>query len=241
VITTVEMEWLRGVRRGKLSGLTELTVLTGPNSCGKSTVLDALLLGASPVPEDALGRVVKRRPEVWNGAAYLVRRGAPERRAYIALTDSQADRRECWIEFDDRIRADLAEQLHMNRFTPPLTVLRWARDQDIAELVGRTGFGGDNRYWRLAQDATRRPSFGWTRLIDPGLPAPLVKIYSDAVRAGAKKGILALLRSLIPDFEDLEILTESDGTSSLNVIHATHAVPTGLSGDGIQAFLRTAL
>lgn len=42
MITGIEVRGLRGIREGKIEGLAPLTLLVGPNGCGKSTVLEAL-------------------------------------------------------------------------------------------------------------------------------------------------------------------------------------------------------
>ena len=70
-ITAVEIENLRGIRTGKLEGLAPLTVLTGPNGSGKSTVLDALDIGGSPNPAEAVRDCVKRRPDVPDGQRWI--------------------------------------------------------------------------------------------------------------------------------------------------------------------------
>src|SRR5580704_18693644 len=41
MITSLDIQNLRGIRQGKLDGLRPLTILLGPNGCGKSTVLEA--------------------------------------------------------------------------------------------------------------------------------------------------------------------------------------------------------
>jgi predicted ATPase len=61
LIDDLEIRGLRGIRAGALSGFAPLTVLVGPNSCGKSTVLEALLLAVEPVPADAARHIVRHR------------------------------------------------------------------------------------------------------------------------------------------------------------------------------------
>lgn len=61
-IVSVEIRAFRGIMKGCLEELGQLTILTGTNGCGKSTVLDAILCGASPRVGDAVGRAVKRHP-----------------------------------------------------------------------------------------------------------------------------------------------------------------------------------
>src|SRR5579862_2418909 len=55
MIRSIEIKGLRGIQEGKHDDLTPLVVLVGTNGSGKSTILDALLIGASPRP----GAVVK--------------------------------------------------------------------------------------------------------------------------------------------------------------------------------------
>ena len=61
MIRSLEIENFRGIQSGKLENLTPLTILVGPNSSGKSTVLDALFLSASPSAGDALVKLMDRR------------------------------------------------------------------------------------------------------------------------------------------------------------------------------------
>jgi predicted ATPase len=61
VITAIEIEGLRGIRQGALQGLAPLTVLTGPISSGKSTVLEALSVVAAPQPFLQLQDLTRRR------------------------------------------------------------------------------------------------------------------------------------------------------------------------------------
>jgi hypothetical protein len=47
VITSIEIENYRGIRKGVLSELPRIAVLTGPNGCGKSSVLEAIEIGSN--------------------------------------------------------------------------------------------------------------------------------------------------------------------------------------------------
>src|SRR6266571_6439785 len=70
MIEKLEIENYRGIAHGEISGLAPLTILVGPNSSGKSTVLEALLLSASPDSGDAMVRAALRRG--WVGVATTV-------------------------------------------------------------------------------------------------------------------------------------------------------------------------
>jgi hypothetical protein len=84
VITSLHVQGLRGIREGRLGDLPSLAILMGPNGCGKSTVLEALLLGASNDVADAVGRCVARRLELPSGSAFLfANRGDPPKRSAL--------------------------------------------------------------------------------------------------------------------------------------------------------------
>ncbi len=96
MITSVRIESLRGIRTGLVEGLTELSVLVGPNNSGKSTVLDALLIGAHPVPRDAIAHVVRRRATVERGVRWLFWRSGNH--ASVAVKTSAGAERKCTLQ-----------------------------------------------------------------------------------------------------------------------------------------------
>ena len=61
MISSIEIRNFRGIQSGKLEDLTPLTILVGPNGCGKSTILDALILGAHRQLFKAVQQLVKER------------------------------------------------------------------------------------------------------------------------------------------------------------------------------------
>ncbi|MCX6382733.1 MAG: AAA family ATPase, partial [Armatimonadetes bacterium] len=72
MITSVKIERLRGIKEGELNNLTPLTVLVGGNGSGKSTVLEALYIGANGSPYDAICYVLKRRIGLPNGIPWIM-------------------------------------------------------------------------------------------------------------------------------------------------------------------------
>ncbi len=42
MVRSIYITRLRGIRDGKLENIAPLTVMVGPNGCGKSTILDAI-------------------------------------------------------------------------------------------------------------------------------------------------------------------------------------------------------
>lgn len=81
MISSIEISRFRGIREGKLEDLTPLVVLVGPNGCGKSTVLDALLIGASAKTAEAAQQTFERhhgdRPGWWRWFAWRADVGEP--------------------------------------------------------------------------------------------------------------------------------------------------------------------
>jgi predicted ATPase len=94
MIRSVEITNLRGIQSGKLENLTPLTILVGPNSSGKSTVLDALLIAASSTPWESIGLCVNRRVGLREGARWLFWKGDETQTAEIVVgTDSDEARK----------------------------------------------------------------------------------------------------------------------------------------------------
>jgi hypothetical protein len=69
MITSIEIEGLRGIREGKIEGLAPLTFLVGPNGCGKSTVLEAVGVACAGLSMEDLVRALLGRE--WLGLAGL--------------------------------------------------------------------------------------------------------------------------------------------------------------------------
>lgn len=92
MIRAITIKNLRGIREGALEGFTPLTVLVGPNSAGKSTVLDALMIGASPVQHIGLQFVMERRPILGEPDAWLLYRSRG-RNAEHAVVEIKTDAR----------------------------------------------------------------------------------------------------------------------------------------------------
>ncbi|MEM9555789.1 MAG: AAA family ATPase [Acidobacteriota bacterium] len=230
MITSIEIETLRGIRHGKLDGLAPLTILTGHNASGKSTVLDALLMVASPTPGDAVGRAVSRHPNVLNGARWLFGPGALD--VKIEARNDEGLRR---VRVVSQASGTPPAQ---SGFREPISSIR-IRDTDGVSSALQVGL--DGRY-RVTEETVRIASLApFVRLVDPGLPIPLHRTYTVVSKEGRRDEVDRLLADLIPEFERLEILAEEDDTPGLYIAAAGRSVPVGLAGDGIQAAVQLAL
>src|SRR5215813_2248125 len=97
MIRSIEIKNLRGIQDGKLEDLTTLTILVGPNGCGKSTILDALLIGASPTPGSAIVHVASKRTS--REARWLFWRAGQDGNAVIRITPYEHVIRECRLTY----------------------------------------------------------------------------------------------------------------------------------------------
>lgn len=239
MITAIDIENLRGIRAGRLEGLAPLTVLTGPNACGKSTVLDALLIATSPDPADAIGRAVARHPAAPNGVRWLFHDDQDSAR--LVVRSGRGILLERHLQWSEGCSEEHQKELMRRHSPPPYSTVRFQKTRRGKTESILTAFGGDNQYVTDKERVTGSSLVSFVRLVDPGLPIPLHQTFSEVTRAGRRDAVHELLADLIPDFERLEIIALTDKDFGLAVTRNGSSVPLGLSGDGIQAFTQLAL
>lgn len=232
MVQRIELRNFRGIREGRLEGLAPLTILTGVNGSGKSAVLDAIYACTDPRPVEALAASVGRRRVGPRDPRWLVFRGADE--ATIVSDE--------WT-LTLTPRAGPPHALAAEASFGHVTVVA-AKINAPPDVGGKPAWlaaisdGSPPRIQSLGLPLDRPP----VKLLDPSVPEPVETRFSDAVRRGGKAEIEALLRSLVPGFASLEILTEHDGRPALYIdASGSGPVPLGLAGDGIQAFAQLAV
>jgi energy-coupling factor transporter ATP-binding protein EcfA2 len=264
VITGVEIQGLRGIRTGKLEGLTPLTVLVGPSGAGKSTILDALLIAASRSPGDAIGRVIQRRADLFRAAPWLFERQGSE--AIIKLHGDVE--RVCKLRWTPNAPSDLVASLpaaEQSR-SPVCVVCSAVTNQvgveggpitsDNSRVVVSTGnaYSFDDDFTGIPNPAYRATSESFplpkeldARLIEPaaGATGPLLyRLFSEADEQGRLDDVISVLGEVLEGAEDLRIHTVPDSPFDRPVLHiafADYTIPVAAAGSGVYALVRLAL
>lgn len=244
MIHEVTISGLRGIDEGQIADLSPLVILVGPNGSGKSTVLDALLIGAGKDPGDDVGRTVQRRPDLWNGARWLVPRRAVSG-SYIEIVrqrGGQDERRSTRLTFRDALDADLTHDLLSIR---PHVVVSGSILIDVDTPNGShaalVGFLADNTY--QCKYSEKRITKWETKLIDipHGSNQSLDAIFMAATEYGRLDQAVAALRSLYGDrIRDVTVLTDK-AAPVIYVVEERGNVPIMALGDGVPCLVRIAL
>lgn len=198
MITSVEIEGLRGIKEGKLEGLTPLVVLVGPNGSGKSTILEAIYIGVSFDFYASVAFIANRRTGINQGKDWL-----------LWHSDKNAEA-EIKVGADNNVLHD-----------------RMVKISDY-DKTGETLSYLDAIEVKLVD--TSKQFF----------QTPLHTLYSEMVKQGKRVEASNILRTMIPNIDHLEILTEGSNPI-LHIVYSDHSVPVALAGDGIQALLRLSL
>jgi energy-coupling factor transporter ATP-binding protein EcfA2 len=229
VIRSVEIKRLRGIREGKLTDLSPLTVLVGPNGSGKSTVLDALLIAANPSPGEGIGQSVIRREGITSGWPWLLWKMGLDGPAEVVIEVSTGLTRVCTLS-----------RTQQQPDTIHCLMQEWLLEEKRQLPETGTHFRADNSYSVYGRGVPPLEGVSDVLFVGP-FPKqrlrPLHELYSDMVRQGLREQVNAIHGDLIPGLEHLEVLTEG-GAPVLNLVFADRAVPAILAGDGIALLLR---
>jgi hypothetical protein len=229
VIKSVTIKNLRGIREGELSELTPLVVLVGPNSSGKSTILDALLIAASPTPGKSMGIAVIRR-NVERGARWLLWRSGEFEATEVRVTTAAGAKRTCLLSLHQTDKNLLVVKVTTNTNTGIV-------------LGGDHVTVGQNSVLNTGGGVTPLSDVPEIRLIEPqgGRSSQSIHaLYSLAVQRGRRNEVTAMIAELVPGVTGIEILTD-ENDPVVHLVFPDHSVPAGLAGDGIQSLLRLSL
>jgi hypothetical protein len=255
VINSVEVTRLRGIREGKLDELTPLVVLVGPNACGKSTILDALLIGGYREAAAGIRPAVKRHKGVAYGLPWLLWKKGFDGPAEIKITTSGDFTREYMLsprsleDPPDRCRIDcdvtddnpdrstrFEVRFHpegMEKIYPESVENPFPED---FHLVCQKD--SDSRLLSPLPEDFRGAKIVDSRYDDPEMP--LDRMLSDITEQGLLDRVNRIVGGVVPELKDIRVLTES-GLPLVHVRYPDKSVPAALAGDGIYALVKLGL
>jgi predicted ATPase len=230
VIRSIEINRLRGIREGKLADLTPLVVLVGPNGSGKSTVIEGILIGASPLTVEALVQVVRRHEAGGSGPRWLLWKAGQGGPTEVTVTSEKLSQK-CVLQLE----RNQPESQTMIRF-------RLIRS-DV--LIGEGYILGMKNKYHSGSSPGFLPLEDLPEVhLAEGYPTsfqrPLHELYTDAVQKGRRKEAIGIVSEVFPGVNNVEILTEH-GEPILHFVFTDYSVPATLAGDGIQSLLRLSL
>jgi predicted ATPase len=225
MIRSIEIKGLRGIKEGKLDDFTPLVILVGPNGCGKSTVLDALLIGGASSCVEAIVEVVQRRTGIELGVRWLL-----------------------W-----QSRADSSAEITVSNEAESRTYLLYKAPNNIASIFcrvsGYTGedtritFRPDNVYDSGTVPPRISPLVSGIKLVShhhTDTRKLFVDLYSEVVIQGGRKEVKAIIGEVVPGLHDITLLTEN-ALPLLSLEFEDRALPVAMAGDGVQTLLRFGL
>lgn len=224
MITSLEISGLRGIREGKLDGLTPLTILVGPNGCGKSTVLDALLIGASDPAQNALQRVAWRHKGLWQNLRWLLWRAEKGETAVVTTRNGSN------LCHSYELHAASPQQIQC-RLHEPIQQETEGRKRNPRAVVASV-----NSIPSEPRDKVLSPIRLLERLTEITDP-PLHVLVTESYKRGRRGDIAKSVAKVVPGVRDVLILTEGD-RPVVHLEYETHTVPVDLAGDGIHSLVR---
>jgi hypothetical protein len=259
LISSIEIANFRGIRDGKLENLTPLTILVGPNGCGKSTVLDAMLVGASSAPEMALCQVAGRHEGVHDKGRWLFWAGK-----------EPADEAKILVQANGSTRESILRATTPSISTAATIEIGYSAQSPTGREFRLSGtLRGEQSALLPVRSAMPPPLEGVKRieLVEPGTTSsgpplveshpgqdgawdimdvmtrswpPLDELYSEATRTGYLDTAIPLFTDVVPGMKDLRILIEG-GAPVLYFVYQHGALPVAIAGDGVHALVRIAL
>ncbi len=243
-VQSVTIDGFRGIRSGGVEALSSLSILVGPNNCGKSTVLEALaMLGLGLDAHAAFELLIRRGGStlhalrrVFHGPlkAQIRSQGLPGLCESVELAVGELSQQE-----QHEVKA--AGQLvlpALEASTSPVF-----RSEDSRVHFGRSLVLFDHRgtqgHGRSSSQVASRP----LRFVDVEAVrsvGSLEDAYTRIEQAGRLQDVIRALRGSMPGLSDLRILKVDSDFVLHTFTEGRAPVPAFLAGDGFKRFLAIA-
>ena len=230
MITSIDIQGFRGIRSGKLEGLTPLVVLVGPNSSGKSTVLDALLIAGSPLPAKAILHAATRREGIKQGGRWLFPHGDETASAELRLTTSRAESRVCQLSIGQPVQGN------------SMNIECQVQDTDATAQHSRQTHSAytNGSFTGALQPLAGVPEIRVIEAHAPAQQTPLHRLVTRLAETGRRTQARDLVQRIAPAVQGIEILAEGD-SPLVYLEYRDGSIPVAMAGDGVQALVRLSL
>lgn len=244
-LASLSLRGLRGIARGRVEGLTALTILVGKNGSGKSTLLDALHIAVSDRPAEAVGHTIHHR-DLPRGGRWLLHRAEASPEATLEVTDAQGRGRAITLAFQPLKKGALIGQIQIGLDNEPILPNRFNRapsyaytqlkdNNDFVPSVGSQPQSQPDRAGRLPPYGVR-----YLDLREGKHHHAILDAHNAALEQGAVPGVVSLLREVIPGLRDFRLSTTAKYEPIPMLDFGDHALPAALAGDGAYALVRLA-
>ncbi|NQU21683.1 MAG: AAA family ATPase [Candidatus Nealsonbacteria bacterium] len=245
MISSIEITRFRGIREGKLEDLAPLTVLVGRNGCGKTSVLDALLVAGSRNPGEAIGQTVARHPGVEFGAPWLFWRRGYSGPAEVAMKTNYGTFVGDEIEQYERTTKLRLLEAPDEECRIEAKLLDNSDSKTLGGAAVDVAFSRGNKFSVAAEAPCLIPpeQFPGARLMEgrrSSLDTPLHELLSRARMHGLLREALHITQGVLPDAKELAIDVEN-GLPLVVLDYGDHAVPVALCGDGVYSLVSLSL
>lgn len=244
MFSQLDITKFRGIAEGRIAGLTNVSVIVGPNNSGKSSCLEAIEIACSaPTIADILSLAQRRGGRPHAAARHLIYGDAKETSIVLSGETTRSmkfSERATYIdgELTMALEEGLVQPIGLYRAT--LTVTRASQHVSTAGLVGAMDASGKHAVPTIE---TGRKAPHPSALVDVNLvrgPRAMETAYSEIDRTGRLDAVVTALRASMSSLTDLRIL-ESEGDFVLHAfLEGGARVPAYLFGDGFKRLLELA-
>ena len=252
-IKTIDIQNLRGIRRGKLDGLTPVTVLVGANGSGKSTVLEAIGISVAEDAERAFNVLGTRE---WLGLRALSTwfsspDGATIKTGTDSATETTTVRTTHLTEIDLQLLANKGQTsdhqvIALSRQAEGGGIGSWRAliDEDGSvslNFIQSQPTGGNSKAYSKTSAQSERSAGARHRLDEQVFVSSDRNALDAAKRSGtydALEGYLRVLKPRLKNIESLGIGTRSEPHVFERDPHAVY--PLAYAGEGFRKALAIA-
>jgi AAA domain, putative AbiEii toxin, Type IV TA system/AAA ATPase domain len=245
-IERVEIENLRGIREGRVEGLSPLSILVGPNNAGKSTVLEALwCVGAGANAELMYRTLLRRGGPALHALEHVKFDGSKP--AAIRVFGPGEQRCTVLLERPKSRNGDRLREATEQGLTEPMMPAQVTWDfswAGKAESGVTLTFVDRARKFASPFALEGTPAIPWKGgLVDVEAvrdPGALEDAYSNLEKQRRVAEVVRALKRAMPTLTDLRILKVDDDFVLHAICGDEPPIPAYLAGDGFKRFLEVA-